>query len=89
MARHSPRPPAQRVDLVPAVIRGTENLEVLDRRHPVSTNTLRRWRDEFVAADRDDQRRAVHGPAGRSDQGSPPVGERQNGPRPRRSLLPQ
>jgi transposase len=53
MARHSHLPPAQRVDLVLAVLRGTEKLEVLARRHQVSTNTLRRWRDEFVAAGRD------------------------------------
>ena len=44
-------PPAQRVDLVLALRRGTEKLEVLARRHQVSANTLRRWRDEFVAAD--------------------------------------
>jgi len=53
MARHSHVPPAQRVDLVLAVLRGTEKLEVLARRHQVSANTLRRWRDEFVAAGRD------------------------------------
>ncbi len=53
MARHSHLPPAQRVDLVLAVLRGTEKLEVLARRHQVSANTLRRWRDEFVAAGRD------------------------------------
>jgi len=40
MARHSHLPPAQRVDLVLAVLRGTEKLEVLARRHQVSTNTL-------------------------------------------------
>jgi hypothetical protein len=32
-ARHSHIPPAQRVDLVLAVLRGTEKLEVLARRH--------------------------------------------------------
>jgi len=53
MARHSHLPPAQRVDLVRAVLRGTEKLEVLARRHQVRANTLRRWRDEFVAAGRD------------------------------------
>lgn len=36
-----------------AVLRGTEKLEVLARRHQVSANTLRRWRDEFLAAGRD------------------------------------
>jgi transposase len=41
------------VELVLAVLRGTEKLEVLARRHQVSANTLRRWRDEFVAAGRD------------------------------------
>lgn len=39
--------------MVLAVLRGTEKLEVLARRHQVSANTLRRWRDEFVAAGRD------------------------------------
>jgi transposase len=53
MPRHSNIPPAQRVELVLAVLRGTEKLEVLARRHQVSANTLRRWRDEFVAAGRD------------------------------------
>ena len=36
-----------------AVLRGTEKLEVLARRHLVSANTLRRWRDEFRAGGRD------------------------------------
>jgi transposase-like protein len=49
MARHSNVPKDQRVELVLAVLRGTENLEVLARRHQVSANTLRRWRDEFLA----------------------------------------
>ena len=53
MPRHSQIPPAQRVDLVLAALRGTEELEVLARRHQVSANTLRCWRDEFVAAGRD------------------------------------
>ena len=53
MPRHSNLPPAQRVELVLAVLRGTEKLEVLARRHQVSANTLRRWRDEFLAAGRD------------------------------------
>jgi transposase-like protein len=39
--------------LVLAVLKGTEKLEVLARRHQVSVNTLRRWRDEFVVAGRD------------------------------------
>ena len=50
MARHSKVPKAQRAELVLAVLRGTEKLEVLARRHQVSANTLRRWRDEFRAA---------------------------------------
>jgi transposase-like protein len=49
MARHSKVPRDQRVELVLAVLRGTEKLEVLARRHQVSANTLRRWRDEFLA----------------------------------------
>jgi transposase len=53
MPRHSKLTPAQRVELVLAVLRGTEKLEVLARRHQVSANTLRRWREEFVAAGRD------------------------------------
>lgn len=36
-----------------AVLRGTEKLEVLARRHQVRANTLRPRRDEFVAAGRD------------------------------------
>lgn len=50
MGRPSNIPPGQRTELVLAVLRGTEKLEVLGRRHQVSTNTLRKWRDEFVAA---------------------------------------
>ena len=53
MPKHSNLPPAQRVELVLAVLRGTEKLEVLARRHQVSANTLRRWRDEFLAAGRE------------------------------------
>jgi transposase len=53
MPRQSNIPPAQRVELVLAVLRGTEKLEVLARRHQVSANTLRRWKDEFLAAGRD------------------------------------
>ncbi len=53
MPRQSNVPPAQRVELVLAVLRGTERLEVLARRHQVSANTLRRWKDEFLAAGRD------------------------------------
>ena len=50
MGRPSNIPPAQRTELVLAVLRGTEKLEVLARRHQVSANTLRKWRDEFVTA---------------------------------------
>ena len=53
MARHSKISKAQRQELVLAVLRGTEKLEVLARRHQVSANTLRRWRDEFLAGGRD------------------------------------
>ena len=53
MARHSNVPKGQRTELVVAVLRGTEKLEVLARRHQVSANTLRRWRDEFLAGGRD------------------------------------
>ena len=53
MPRHSNIPAPQRTELVLAVLRGTEKLEVLARRHQVSANTLRRWRDEFVAAGQD------------------------------------
>ena len=53
MARHSKIPKAQRPELVLAVLRGTEKLEVLARRHQISTNTLRRWRDEFLAGGRE------------------------------------
>lgn len=50
MGRPSNIPPEQRTELVWAVLRGTEKLEVLARRHQVSANTLRKWREEFVAA---------------------------------------
>lgn len=50
MGRPSNLPPEQRTELVLAVLRGTEKLEVLARRHQVSANTLRKWRDEFVVA---------------------------------------
>jgi transposase-like protein len=50
VARHSEMPAAQRTELVLAVLRGQETLEVLARRYQVSTHTLRRWRDEFVQA---------------------------------------
>ncbi len=53
MARHSKVPRGQRAELVLAVLRGTEKLEVLARRHQVSANTLRRWRDEFLAGSRE------------------------------------
>jgi len=53
MARHSKIPKVQRPELVLAVLRGTEKLEVLARRHQVSANTLRRWRDEFLAGGRE------------------------------------
>lgn len=53
MARPSKIPPPERAELVLAVLRGTEKLEVLARRHQISTNTLRRWRDEFLAAGRE------------------------------------
>ncbi len=53
MARHSKIPRDQRAELVLAVLRGTEKLEVLARRHQVSANTLRRWRDEFLAGGRE------------------------------------
>ena len=50
MGRPSHIPLEQRTELVLAVLRGTEKLEVLARRHQVSANTLRKWRDEFVTA---------------------------------------
>lgn len=50
MGRPSNIPPSQRTELVLAVLRGTEKLEVLARRHQVSANSLRKWRDEFIAA---------------------------------------
>jgi transposase len=43
-------PKDQRVELVLTVLRGAEPLEVLARRHGVSANTLRRWKDDFLAA---------------------------------------
>jgi len=53
VARHSKIPKDQRAELVLAVLRGTEKLEVWARRHQVSANTLRRWRDEFLAGGKD------------------------------------
>lgn len=53
MARHSNVPKDQRVELVLTLLRGSESLEVLARRHQVSANTLRRWRDEFLAGGRE------------------------------------
>jgi transposase-like protein len=53
VARHSKIPKDQRAELVLAVLRGTEKLEVLARRHQVSANTLRRWRDAFLAGGQD------------------------------------
>jgi len=53
MARHSKIPRDQRMELVLTVLRGAEKLEVIARRHQVSTNTLRRWRDEFLEGGRD------------------------------------
>ena len=50
MGRPSSIPLEQRTELVLAVLRRTEKLEVLARRHQVSANTLRKWRDEFVTA---------------------------------------
>ena len=58
MGRPSDIPPEQRTELVLAVLRGTEKLEVLARRHQVSANTLRKWRDEFIAAGPRRERRA-------------------------------
>lgn len=40
----------QRAELVLSVIKGAEPLEALARRHGVSSNTLRKWRDEFLEA---------------------------------------
>ena len=48
MPRRSELTPDQRAELVLATIRGQESLEVLARRHGVSGNTLRKWRDEFL-----------------------------------------
>lgn len=61
VARHSKIPKDQRAELVLAVLRGTEKLEVLARRHQVSANTLRRWRDDFLAGGQD--RLTGHGDA--------------------------
>lgn len=40
----------QRAELVLSVIKGVEPLEALARRHGVSANTLRKWRDDFLEA---------------------------------------
>ena len=65
MGRPSNIPPAPRTELVLAVLRGTEKLEVLARRHQVRANTLRKWRDEFVAAGEE----RLSGRGGRGDRG--------------------
>ena len=50
MPRHSNLTTEQRTELVLMVLRGVEPLEVLARRHGVSGNTLRKWREEFLVA---------------------------------------
>ena len=50
MPRQSRLTAAQRSELVLAARRGSEPLEVLARRHVVSSNTLRKWRDDFLTA---------------------------------------
>ena len=49
MPRRSNLAAEQRAALVLAALRGSEPVEVLARRHGVSSNTLRKWRDEFLA----------------------------------------
>ena len=65
MARHSNVPKDQHAELVLAVLRGTEKLEMLARRHQVSSNTLRRWRVESSS-------RLANSPADAVTEPSPP-----------------
>lgn len=50
MPRQSSLTIEQRAELVLSAIKGVEPLEALARRHGVSANTLRKWRDEFLEA---------------------------------------
>ena len=50
MTRRSDLSAQQRTELVLSALRGGEPMEVLARRHGVSSNTLRKWRDDFLAA---------------------------------------
>ena len=50
MPRQSRLSAEQRRELVLAALRGSEPMEVLARRHVVSSNTVRKWRDGFLTA---------------------------------------
>ena len=52
MGRKSNLGNEERVEVVLALLRGEEKLEVLARRHGICANTLRRYRDEFIAGGR-------------------------------------
>ena len=50
MPRQSSLSIEQRAELVLSALKGVEPLEVMARRHGVSSNTLRQWRDQFLEA---------------------------------------
>lgn len=52
MGRKSNLGKEERVEVVLALLRGEEKLEVLARRHGICANTVRRYRDEFIAGGR-------------------------------------
>ena len=52
MGRKSSMSTEARLALVLAALKGEESLEALARRHGVTSTTLSRWRNEFVAGGR-------------------------------------
>ena len=53
MGRRSDLPVDARVTAVLAVLKGEESLEAVARRHGISSQTLARWKQEFLEAGRD------------------------------------
>jgi transposase len=53
MGRRSDLPVDARMTAVLAVLKGEESLEAVARRHGISSQTLVRWKQEFLEAGRD------------------------------------
>lgn len=53
MGRKSDLPVDARLTAVLAVLKGEESLEAIARRHGVSSNTLSRWKQEFLEGGRE------------------------------------